>query len=290
LTITAMVNGLTNPDMATVWPVLGDDQYILMSTPYTDAASTLAVETELEERFGPLKQNDGYAIYGKRGTFGTLTTFGGTLNSQFTTVMGVRGPNSPWQWAAEVAAQVAASGSIDPARPFQTLPLKVLSPKLADRFTLEERNQLLYSGIATFAVNSGSGKVLIESVITTYQTNAFSSPDQSYLYLNTLLTLSFLRFDFKATITSKYPRHKLANDGTRFAQGQAVVTPSVIKGEAIAKFRAWELKALVEGFDQFKNDLIVERNVDNPDRLDVLLPPDLVNQLRVMGVKIEFLL
>lgn len=289
LTITAMVSGLTNPDVDDVWPVIGDDQYLLVSTPWTDSVSTGKVEAELEERFGPLKQNDGYALYGKRGTFGTLTTFGGTLNSQFTSVIGIRGPSSPWQWAAEELAQIAASASIDPARPFQTLPLKVLAPKISERFTLEERNQLLHAGIGTFSVTA-AGKVLMEGVITTYQTNAFDSPDESYLYLNTLLTLSYLRFDFKATITSKYPRHKLANDGTRFAPGQAVVTPNVIKAEAIAKFRQWESKALVEGFDQFKNDLIVERNVDNPNRLDVLLPPDLVNQLIVLGVKIEFLL
>lgn len=289
LTITAMSGGATSPDVDDVWPVIGDDQYILMGLPFTDAQTIGKVEAELETRFGPLKQNDGYAIYGKRGSFGDLTTLGDGKNSQFTTIMGIAGPNSPWQWAAEVLARVAASASIDPARPFQTLGLNVLAPKIADRFTLEERDQLLNTGIATFSV-SASGRVAIESLVTTYQTNAFDAPDTSYLYLNTLLTLSYIRFDFKATITSKYPRHKLASDGTRFAQGQAVVTPNVIKAEAISKFRQWESLALVEGFDQFKNDLIVERNVSNPNRLDVLMPPDLVNQLRILGVKIEFLL
>lgn len=289
LTVTAMSGGATSPDIDDVWPVIGDTQYILMGMPFTDAQSILKMESELADRFGPLKQNDGYAIYGKRGSFGDLTTLGSGKNSVFTSIMGIAGPNSPWQWAAEVLAQVARAASIDPARPFQTLPLKVLAPKIEDRFTLEERDQLLNTGIATFSVSS-SGQVAIEALITTYQKNAFDAVDTSYLYLNTPLTLSYIRFDLKARITSRYPRHKLANDGTRFAQGQAVVTPNVIKAEVITKFREWELKALVEGFDQFKDDLIVERNQDNPNRVDVLMPPDLVNQLRIMGVKIEFLL
>jgi phage tail sheath gpL-like len=165
----------------------------------------------------------------------------------------------------------------------------VLAPSKAELFTLEERNQLLYGGIATFNVDAG-GNVLIEGVITTFKENAFGSPDTSYLYLNTPLTLSYLRFDLKARITLRFPRHKLANDGTRFAPGQAVVTPNSIKAEIITKFREWEEKALVEGFDQFKSELIVERNADNPNRVDVLMPPDLVNQLTVLGVKIQFLL
>lgn len=289
LTITAMSGGATSPDVDDVWPVIGDTQFILMGTPFTDTSSLTKMETELADRFGPLRQNDGYAIYGKRASFGGLTSLGAGKNSQFTTIMGIAGPESPWQWSAEVLARVAASASIDPARPFQTLTLKVRAPKIEDRFTLSERDQLLNTGIATYSVSS-SGVVTIESLVTTYQLNAFDSPDTSYLYLNTPLTLSFLRFDLKARITSRYPRHKLANDGTRFAQGQAVVTPNTIKAEVVTKFREWESKALVEGFEQFKNDLIVERNADNPNRLDVLMPPDLVNQLRIMGVKIEFLL
>jgi hypothetical protein len=34
---------------------------------------------------------------------------------------------------------------------------------------------------------------------------------------------------------------------------------------------------LVENFDQFKTDLVVERNASDPNRLDFLLPPDIIN-------------
>jgi phage tail sheath gpL-like len=288
--VTAMTGGAGNPDVDTVWPVLGDVQYILMVSPYVDSATFGKIETELTGRFGPLEANDGYCIYGKRASHSALVTLGNTRNSQFTDIGAVSGPNSPWQWASARAGQIAASASIDPARPFQTLKLSgILAPKQTSRFTLLEKDILLNNGISTFMVDAGDN-VLIEREITTYKLNSFGSPDLSYLDLPTLLTLSYLRFDYKATITSKYPRHKLANDGTRFAQGQAIVTPNVIKAETIAKFRDWEERGLVEGFDQFKEDLIVERSSTNPNRIDVLMPPDLVNQLMIVGVKIGFLL
>lgn len=290
VTIVPMSGGTSQPDVDTVWPVIGDKQYILMVTPYLDSSSLDKMEAELAERFGPLKQNDGYGIYAKRASFGNLLTLGGTENSQFSSIMGISGPSNPWAWASAIAAQVAASGSIDPARPFQTLPLSgIFAPLESEKFTLDERNQLLFAGISSFFVDAG-GVVNLEGIITTYQVNSFDSPDTSYLYLNTLLTLSFLRFDLKARITSRFPRHKLADDGTRFAPGQAVVTPNSIKAEVITKFQEWEENALVEGFDQFKNDLIVERDGANPNRVNILLPPNLVNQLVIVGTKIQFLL
>lgn len=288
-TFTAMANGAGNPDVSQVWPIIGDEQYILTVTPWVDSVNLGKVETEMAKRFGPLNAADGFAIYGQRGNFGALVTAGEARNSQFTTLMGVRGPSNPWVWASEVAAQVALAASIDPARPFTTLPLNVIAPKKTELFTLEERNQLLFSGISTFMVDSGSN-VMIEKMITTFKKNAFGSPDTSYLSLNTPLTLSYIRFDLKARITSKYPRHKLARDGTRFAPGQAIVTPNVIKAEIVSKFREWESKGLVENAGQFKEQLIVEINADNPNRVDVLMPPDLVNQFEVMAVKNRFLL
>jgi len=165
----------------------------------------------------------------------------------------------------------------------------VLPPSEADRFTVAERNLLLHDGISTFFVDAG-GKVRLEAMITTYQENAFGAPDESYLYLNTLLTLSYLRYDFRTYFLNKYPRYKLASDGTKFGAGQAIITPKIGKAEAIAWFREKEEQGLVENFEAFKRDLIVERNEQNPNRLDFLLPPDLVNQLRIIGAQIQFLL
>lgn len=289
-TITPMANGVANPDIAAAIAVLDDTQYNIICNPYTDASNLSAMESELSDRFGPLTQNDGYAITAKRGDFSALTTFGNTRNSQFTIAFEGNGPNSPWEKAASICGVIALQGQADPARPFQTLEIPAILPGTgAEVFNLTERNQMLGNGIATSTIDDG-GLVRIERTITTYKTNAFGANDSSYYDLNTLLTLSYLRYDFRNTFLRKFPRHKLANDGTRIAPGQPIMTPKSGKAEAVSIFRGWEELGLVEGAEQFKNDIIVERNKQDPNRLDFLLPPDLMNQLRVSGVQIQFLL
>ena len=66
----------------------------------------------------------------------------------------------------------------------------------------------------------------------------------------------------------------------RFVDHQDCATPVGMRIEQV----------LVEGIDQFKNDLVVERNAQDVNRLDFLLGPDLINQLRVIGAQIQFLL
>ena len=286
--------GTADPDITDALDAIGDEQYNVIATPYTAAAQMAALETELAARWGPTQQIDGVGIAAFRGASGTAaqaTTYGATRNSPHVSVMDVaRSPTPTYEWAAAIAGQVAASASIDPARPFQTLPLNgVLASEVKDRRTFTERNTLLFDGIATHSVDRG-GVVRIERLVTTYQQTAGGTPDAAYLDLNTPLTLSYLRADFRNTILAKYPRHKLADDGNRIGAGQAVITPLVGRAEAIARFRAWEEAGLVEGFEQFNADLVCERNANDRNRLDWLLSPDLINQFRVGGAQIAFLL
>lgn len=288
-TITAMTGGSGNPDLAPAIAALGDDWFQVWALPYTDAASLALVEAELASRFEPLREIEGHAFACAKGTLSALGTLGDGRNSKHLTIVGsVAEPMPAFAKAAETAAIAAYFASIDPARPLQTLPYSYCLPAAeGDRLTLEERNLLLYDGIATTYVDAG-GVMRTERLITTYKTNEAGGADPAYLDVETLLTLLAIRHDWRDYIRRKYPRHKLANDGTRFAPGQAVVTPNVIKAEAIAKFREWEQIGLVENIDQFKADLIVERNPSDPNRLDALLPPDLINQLRIVGTKIAF--
>lgn len=291
LTITAMAGGTGNPDVDQAFTAIGDEQYNVIVVPYTDQSNLTKIDTELSDRWGPITQDDGIAITVSNVSYANLVTLGNAENSEHISIVEANAhPTLPWQIAGAIGAAVAFNGSIDPARPFQTLALSgVLSPKVGERLTDDERNLLLYDGISTLTVDAG-GKVRIERMITTYKTNGFGAPDTSYLDVNTILTLSYLRYDLRNYILRKYPRHKLANDGTRFGPGQAIVTPKLMKSEIIAKFREWEGIGLVEDISQFKNDLIVERNVSDPNRLDVMMPPNLVNQLIVTAAQIGFIL
>lgn len=291
LAITAMTGGTTNPVATTALDALGDTWFTDFVTPWTDATNIAAVETRLASNFGPLVMRDGHAWAALSGTFSALTTFGAGRNSANLTVLGLRGsPTPPWEWAATLAGVAIPALATDPARPVQTLLLPgVIAPTVANQFTWTERDQLLRAGIATWRANA-AGQVSIERAITTYQTSPGGAADISYLDVETLKTLAFLRYDLRQLVALRFPRHKLAEDGTTFARGQAVVTPGTIRAEIIARFKQWEAAGLVEGVEQFKRDLVVVRSSTDPNRVDAVLPPDLVNQFRVLAAQIQFLL
>lgn len=291
IAVVAMASGATNPDIQDIIDIWGDEWYQVIICPFNDATNLTAMETELADRFTYSRMIDGLYVTGKKETLANLTTFGNGRNSQHVCCPYLQlVPTYIGDWVGAWGAQIAVEGQADPARPFQTLELKgILPPAITERFTLLENNQLLTDGIATFYVDSG-GKVRIQRAITMYQTNPQSAPDIAYLDVNTLLNLMYLRFDFRNAILTKYARSKLADDGTNFGTNQPIITPSIGKAEAIAKFRQWEALGLVENVDQFKNDLIVERNASDPNRLDWFMTPDLINQFRVGGATIQFLL
>lgn len=285
-TITAMAGGTTNPDVAAAIAVLGQTWYTDIAMPYTDATNLAALESELADRFGPLVMKDGHAYAAAAGTHATLTTLGNSRNSPHLTIMGAKAsPTPPYEWAAALCAVCAYYARNDPARPFQTLTLKaVLPPAVAARFTDSERNLLLFDAISTWTVDDG-GLVRIERVITTYEKNALGIDDITYLDLNTMKTLAFIRYTVRARIALRFPRAKLASDGN---EGPSIVTPRTIRGELVALFAEWEAIGIAEGIEQFKADLVVQRNAADPNRVDAIIPPDVINQFRVFAGKVEF--
>jgi phage tail sheath gpL-like len=289
VTIPAFTGGTTNPDITPALEGLGDEQFRTIVMPYLDPANLTLIENYLGEKWGPLYTNDGHAFAVTNAPSATASTLGLSRNSPHLTIMENIGSSTPnYETAAVLGATVAFNSPIDPARPLQTLELKgVTAPKLSDRLILQERNVLLYSGIATSYVDAG-GKVRIERLITTYKENALGAPDEAYLDYETLAILSYLRYDFRNFFQTRYPRHKLAAPGTRFAAGQAVITPTDAKAEAIGLFVNWEAAGLVEDADQFARDLIVEKSTTNPNRLDFYLPPNLINGLRILAAKFAF--
>ncbi len=291
-TITAMVGGTGNPDADEIWPVLGDDQFNIIAFPYSDLANLADLEAELLDRWGPTKQNDGMASIAKAGLFSGTGAYGAARNSQNLNAMGTAPTfDPPYKWAASIAAVTSYYGNIDPARQLRTLILKgIRAPKVEDRFTEQEKNLLLHDGISTYDVDSG-GLVRIQRLITTYQESATGADDVSYLDVNTLLTLSYLRYDFRNHISRKFPRHKLADDGKRYNSTQAIITPKVGKAEAVAKFRQWEDLGLIELGDTDPADAIIcVRNPQDVNRLDWQLKPDLINNFMIAGVQIQFVL
>ncbi|MEO8641759.1 phage tail sheath subtilisin-like domain-containing protein [Pseudomonas sp.] len=292
LTLTQMASGATNPTLDTALANLGDEAFDFIVCPYTDTASLNALKNLLNDKTGRwsyANQVYGHVFAAQRGTVSTLSTAGNARNNQHETIMGFNNSPSPaWIWAADVAGTAAVALRADPGRPLQTLALStVLAPPSASQFILGERNTLLWDGISTFMVGS-DGTVAIENLITTYQQNAFGAADDSYLQVETLFLLMFVLRAQRSLVTSKYSRVKLAANGTRFAPGSAIVTPNTIKADLIAQYGEMEFNGFVQDAAGFAKGLIVEKNSVNPNRVDVLWPGTLINQLRIFALLAQF--
>jgi len=296
-----LTGGTGTVDLTQAIENLGDEIYEYVATGFTDSTSLTLLEYEYgfgdEGRWGWMRQLYGHIFAGYKGVevatdkgYAALIEYGPNNNSGVVSIMGIEAnsPTPSWVWAAAYAAKAARALLNDPARPLQTLAMEGCLPAPKhQRFTMKQCNDLSGVGIATQGVNA-DGIPAIKRESTTYQKNLYGQGDDAYELVPTLATLAKLFRNQRYAITSKFPRHKLADDGTRFGAGQAIVTPKVIKAELIAQYRADEFIGLVENAMAFKQNLIVERAPDDPNRVNVLYPPDLINQLRIFAVLAQF--
>ncbi|ORC57726.1 phage tail protein [Pseudomonas floridensis] len=290
--VTAMTGGVGTPDQVQALAALGDEPFEFLCLPWTDTATLDAWKSAMDDstgRWSWARQLYGHVYSAKRGTVGTLVAAGQLRNDQHITLQGVElaAPQPVWLYAAGLAARTAVFISADASRPTQSGSMPGLDPAPASqRFTLTERESLLRYGIATSYYEGGY--VRIQRSITTYQKNAYGQADNSYLDSETMHQSAFIIRRLQGVITSKYGRHKLAADGTRFGAGQPIITPSTIRGELIAQYGRLEEEGHVENAEVFAQYLIVERDGDDPSRVNVMFPPDYINGLRVFALLNQF--
>ncbi|HEY2243463.1 MAG TPA: phage tail sheath C-terminal domain-containing protein [Xanthobacteraceae bacterium] len=286
--------GVGTPDFTNAIANIQKEAFEYVAMPYADANSLFAWDQEFgftdTGRWGWQRQQFGHVFSAKRGIYSDLILFGDTLNSGVESIMAMEQtcPSPMFEVAAAYTAKAQRALINDPARPLQTLSLnEVKAAPLQDRFNFVEINSLASNGLAIQEVGS-DGQPMIMREQTTYQLNLYGQTDDAYELVTTLATLAKLLRNQRQAITSKFPRSKLADDGTKFGPGQAIVTPGIIKAELVNEYQLDMWNGLVENLKEFKANLMVERDPNDPNRVNVLYPPDLINQLRIFAVLAQF--
>lgn len=291
---TAFTSGAGAPDFTAAIAAIQVLEFDYVALPYTDAASMGVWALEFgfgaTGRWNYTRQQYGMILTAARDTYANLLTFGLAQNQPIMSTLAFEqgAPSPEWEWAACYCAIAALGFSDDPARPLQTLEMPwLLEAPLQSRFTQAQLNNLSLSGMAVQSTDP-SGNVMILREQSQYQLNSFGQSDTAFGLLTVIATLQELLRRMKSAITSKYPRVKLIPDGTKIGPGQAAVTPNDIKGELISEFGNAMYDGLVSDLADFKANLIVEIDNNNPNRLNVLWPPQLVGQLRVFAALAQF--
>lgn len=298
--VNAMSGGATDPAITDVLNSLApDDVWSAIIHPFIDATNLDSVEAEMTTRWNAMDQRRGIAFTalgsragdGTAATHSTQQTLTDSRNSPYSVIMTALEPTAPWVKAATTAG-IDLNHS-DPAMPRRGSALKgpgMLAPARANRFTRAQRDSLLNKGGATTTVDDG-GNVLIERLITTYQTNASSIPDASYLDVNTLRQTELIDFEIRARFGTKYQKAKLADDGNDEIPGQTILSPRTAIAEMLDLCESWLNRGIVQRLpDVAAGELVAELNSSNPGRLDISFNPHYMLQFRGMGVLNQFLL
>lgn len=286
-------SGAGNPDLTTAIDALDDlTQYQGFVTAFTDEANMTALRTELDARWGPLSALDGRVFAAKRDGVAAMGTYALSLNSQNAVVMDMSSDalSAPWDWAASMAGAAMYYGSIDPARPFQSLELKGIMGAPEGKRRRSDENELLLSGGAATHTVGNDGKVYIERLVTTYSENATGAEDTAYKSLNTVMIMSFYRRSVITRFKLKYPRHKLAMNGHPAAGKAAnIITPATGEAEFLAHYKQMvEDAGIADDFDGYKADLISSKNSQKRGRLDVFDQPRPMDQFHQLAVRSAF--
>ncbi|PHQ72391.1 MAG: hypothetical protein COB93_00170 [Sneathiella sp.] len=290
LTITVMSGGTGTPSLTDAFAGMGSEEFDTIVCYANDITSLGQVEDELGNisgRWSPTQQLYGHYITAKKGTVSNLIAIIEPRNDGNASIIGLTGnPTPPWIVATEAAAWVALTtqGTPDISRPLQTLPLiKAKPPKTnLDRHSIAERNSMIAAGVSTLHVRR-DGTMAIDRLVTTEKRNQWGTPDNTFRDLITRYQMVHFVRSMRTRIETEHGRKALARRNP--GNNSGVATPDDIRYTLEHEYRRLELQALVEDSDWFASQLVVEINANDPTRIDVLAPVDVVNQLRIVAMR-----
>lgn len=278
-------------DIDTAVTAMGSDQYHSVVCGVVTESELDTLITEMESREDAMRVIEGMAFAGICDSAADILTYLGNFNSH-RLCMTCNEENAmihlPWEVAAQAAAINAKSVQVNPRINNTGYSFSGISaaPR-GSRFEQSDRDDILEAGGSTVMAGA-DGRLLVERLVTTKTANAQSQPDYTYQDVSpTVRVLDAIRYTVRARMTSKFIGKSLGSDGGPPRKG--VITPKIVESELIAMFWEWYADGWVENFDQYKEDLTVERNGSDPNRLDAIIPPDIINSFLVFAAQISFL-
>lgn len=280
--IVAMASGAANPSIQDALTAVFAGQYDIIATPYNNQTDLTTLRNHLDSVSGPMEQRPGVGVYGMNGAMGDATTLGGQVNhgmivGGYIRYSATKSRSLPYEIASAFAAVMASEE--DPARPLNTLELKgIAAANVADRLSRTEQESCLYNGVSPLEIGPGE-KVQVVRAISTYMKDAQGIDDVSLLDITTIRTLFYVRKACRERVALRFPREKLSSK-----------TPDRVKTELMDVLLKLEELEIVEEVKANAAGLIVERDLQDVNRLNAKIPADVVNGLHVFAGRIDLLL
>lgn len=272
------VEGEVEPDIAAALDATALGGYTILVPAWFSQTALTALRTHINTYTDSIEQQSLLGVGAVTDTLSAATTLATLLNSGPITLALLPGTASSARQVAAAYAAVIASEE-DPARPLNTLVLSgIKAPPVPSRLGRVEQETCLANGVTPLEVGVGE-VVQIVRAVSTYTTSAAGADDVSLLDITTMRTLYYVRQACRDRIRLRFPRAKLSSK-----------TPPAVRGELLDVLKKCEELEIVEAVDDNAAALVVERSLQDVNRLNASIPVDVVNGLHVFAGRIDLLL
>lgn len=299
LTVTvpgALSGGAGDPDVESVFrdgdgaDILGDRWYTVITAPYSDSTALGHYASIGDDRHNPPVNRRFAAYVGyTTETYAQAYAVPATINSPWICpVWDDRVLSPAFEFAAAISGLVAASATIDPGRPFKTLPVGVPVENGANNRLYAEDDALFRAGMGYCRVNK-AGHLVVGDLATSYRTNAGGAATEEWFDALAIHRRQQLAFDVETAISSEpYIRSILGSDDVVTAKDY-VVKPKTLVTTLINLVDAWASQGWVKNPEAIKETIVTEINESYNSRLDGALTLDEAQALRIVAIKASFL-
>lgn len=298
-TLVNTVPGTGDPSVTAAIAGIGACCYDCIALLFNDEAETQKLVTYLDDVTGTWACNKmqcfGHLYHAKVGTVGELVTYGNAYNDPERTIIPVLPGYSipPRQFAAAWASTNCCSVCVDPTVPVRYdggyLCTLTDSSTCSGLFTQEEKEALASAGVAVWDISNTRGTygadLWIENNITNFKYNDFGQLDRLWVQVESRYTIAQFIKNLTIFWFQTFTKASLVNNSTPVPAGKKAYSANVI--QAILKnYLRQNLGTIIDDDNQLDGVVQVERNTDgrpqgvgDPDRVDIILTPDLVNLL-----------
>lgn len=237
----------------------------------------------------------GHSFHSIQDTVGNMTTYLEARNSAERNIAVVpKGYHiAPALISSVWAVRQCLSACQDPSRPVQYDNGYLLgledNGSCSNVFSTEDAEILAAAGGAIFGVsntrNTLRSTLWIETNITNYKYDSQGRNDRTWHRTETRYQVAYFIAALREFYKENFQSVALGNNGTRFRAGVKAVNPLIIE----ARIRAWlrqQIGFVIDEDQDLSGVITVSRNTDdrpcgvgNPERVDVLLNLDFMNQL-----------
>jgi phage tail sheath gpL-like len=277
VTAQAMSGGENDPDISPALAAVYAAGHNIIVCPYSTQESLTKLRSHLDATGHALEKRGAVGVAGWRGSLSTATTLAKSLNCERITLGWLNDSVSlPGVVAAGYAGVIAFEE--DPAMPLNTLVIKGLDiPPVTSRISRNECENALWNGVTPLEVGEGE-TVMISRAITTYLKNATGTDDPVMLDITTIRIADYTRKAVLDNLNLKFPRSKLSEK-----------TPPKVRSSTMVVLLLLGKLEILENVEEHMPKLIVERDLQDNNQLNMRVPADMVNGLHVLAAVLDIL-